>query len=292
MSSSRFVVISFAGFLSGYISAQSSAVTAVIQRPDISNTAEKQLKKSQSIKTTQTEPLPQLPQFPELSYAVLAEIDAPSKSPIDPNEDYYFGIHTNISEFQKASHEPFSPESEEESSLFSFPTDSYELDLLWPVDTRTISSAWGPRVRTTTVVIKTANGNRRVKRSFDGSHKGIDLTAPRGYGIFAAMDGHVVSVGRDRKLGFFVKIDHGDGLETLYGHNSVNLVKIGDFVQRGQIIAKVGSTGSSTGPHVHFEVRINGNAVNPAPWLNDTEVVSDEKRADNKQLSTNSHQKK
>ncbi|MCL1894190.1 MAG: M23 family metallopeptidase [Holophagaceae bacterium] len=106
------------------------------------------------------------------------------------------------------------------------------------------------------------------------------------------MDGHVVSVGRDRKLGFFVKIDHGDGLETLYGHNSVNLVKIGDFVQRGQIIAKVGSTGSSTGPHVHFEVRINGNAVNPAPWLNDTEVVSDEKRADNKQLSTNSHQKK
>jgi murein DD-endopeptidase MepM/ murein hydrolase activator NlpD len=90
------------------------------------------------------------------------------------------------------------------------------------------------------------------------------------------MDGRVAAIGRDRNLGNFVKIDHGNGVETLYGHNRVNLVAVNDIVRRGQIIATVGSTGRSTGPHVHFEVRINDQAVNPAPWLNDTEEISAE----------------
>jgi murein DD-endopeptidase MepM/ murein hydrolase activator NlpD len=90
------------------------------------------------------------------------------------------------------------------------------------------------------------------------------------------MDGRVVEAGRHRHLGRFIKIDHGNGLETLYGHNSANLVAVGDAVRRGQIIGKVGSTGRSTGPHVHFEVRINSVQVNPAPWLNDTEELSAE----------------
>jgi murein DD-endopeptidase MepM/ murein hydrolase activator NlpD len=162
--------------------------------------------------------------------------------------------------------------------------DPDNLDLLWPVETRTISSAWGPRIRTTTVVIKTSNGNRRVRRPYTSTHKGIDLTAPLGFSIFAAMDGRIIEVGRDKHLGRFIKIDHGNGVETLYGHNSANLVAVGDSVLRGQIIGKVGSTGRSTGPHVHFEVRIKGQNVNPGPWLNDTEELSAEILAYNEKV--------
>jgi murein DD-endopeptidase MepM/ murein hydrolase activator NlpD len=148
------------------------------------------------------------------------------------------------------------------------------LDLLWPVETRTISSAWGPRVRMMTTVVKTPAGSRRVSKPYTSSHKGIDFTAPLGHGVFAAMDGRVSRVGRGRALGNFVAIDHGNGVETVYGHNSANLVKAGDAVLRGQIIARVGNTGHSTGPHVHFEVRIDGRQVNPMPMLNDTEAIS------------------
>jgi murein DD-endopeptidase MepM/ murein hydrolase activator NlpD len=150
------------------------------------------------------------------------------------------------------------------------------LDLMWPVETRTISSGWGPRRRTATVIVKTPEGSRRISKPYTGSHKGIDLTAPQGHSIFAAMDGRVVGVGRDRMMGNYVTIDHGGGIETFYGHNKTNLVAIGEMVRRGQIIATVGSTGRSTGPHVHFEVRANGQQVNPAPFLNDVEELSPE----------------
>jgi len=109
-----------------------------------------------------------------------------------------------------------------------------------------------------------------------GSHKGIDLTAPLGTGIFAAMDGRVNAIGRDRAMGNYVSIDHGGGIETFYAHNKANLISMGEMVRRGQIIATVGSTGHSTGPHVHFEVRVNGQQVNPAPYINDTEELTPE----------------
>jgi murein DD-endopeptidase MepM/ murein hydrolase activator NlpD len=170
-----------------------------------------------------------------------------------------------------------------EHAPFQF-ADPDNLDFLWPVGTRTISSAWGPRIRTTTVVIKSPNGNRRVRRPYTSDHKGIDLTAPKGHSIFAAMDGRVSSIGRNSKLGNYVKIDHGNGVETIYGHNSANLVATNDIVRRGQIIARVGSTGRSTGPHLHFEVRINDQPINPAPWLNDTEEISAEILAHNEKF--------
>lgn len=94
-------------------------------------------------------------------------------------------------------------------------------------------------------------------------HEGIDFAATYGTGVFAAMPGKVVFSGRQPGYGKTVIIRHDDGSETLYAHNSSNLVKVGQQIDVRTPIAKVGSTGNSTGPHVHFEWRRNGQAVNP-----------------------------
>ena len=95
-------------------------------------------------------------------------------------------------------------------------------------------------------------------------HHGIDIAAPSGTPILATGGGTVVFSGwHDGGYGFMVIIDHGIGIETLYAHNSRNLVRVGDEVERGQRIALVGSTGRSTGPHVHYEVLVDGVPVDP-----------------------------
>lgn len=99
-------------------------------------------------------------------------------------------------------------------------------------------------------------------------HTGIDISARPGTPIMAMADGLVVFAGRRPGYGNIVEIRHGNGLETWYAHNRENRVKEGDLVSRGQVIGTVGSTGSSTGPHVHFEVRRNGQPVNPRTYLN------------------------
>lgn len=98
-------------------------------------------------------------------------------------------------------------------------------------------------------------------------HSGIDIGTPRGTTIVAATRGTVVSAGRLGGFGNTVIIDHGGGIMTLYAHNSRLLVTKGQEVMRGQRIALAGSTGMSTGPHLHFEVRINGKFVDPLPWV-------------------------
>ncbi len=98
-------------------------------------------------------------------------------------------------------------------------------------------------------------------------HTGLDIGAPMGANIVAANDGKVMSAGWQGGYGNAVMIDHGGGIVTLYGHNSKLLVKTGQTVKRGQSIAKAGSTGRSTGPHCHFEVRKNGKYVDPLPML-------------------------
>ena len=165
------------------------------------------------------------------------------------------------------------------------PADPDRLDLLWPVETRTISSAWGPRMRTKTIQVK----NQRKKRiRYKGRHKGVDLTAPIGTAVFAALDGQVITSGKHKAYGNYVVVDHGNGVSTVYAHHKLNLVREGDIVRRGQKIAEVGRTGNSTGPHLHFELRIDGLQRNPLPLLNDVEEIPAETAAQNATLGSNS----
>lgn len=122
-----------------------------------------------------------------------------------------------------------------------------------PVDAQWNASSYGWRVDPFT-------GERAM-------HEGVDFVATPGTGIRAAAAGVVVSAERHPQYGNLVEIDHGKDLTTRYAHASKFLVKVGQLVKRGQLVAEVGSTGRSTGPHLHFEVRIRGLAQNPDRFL-------------------------
>ncbi len=127
-------------------------------------------------------------------------------------------------------------------------------ELAWPVPGYTrITSNYGMRVHPITHQYKL--------------HTGVDIGAPEGANFIAANDGIVVRSEMNIAYGNMVIIDHGGGISTLYAHGSEILVQVGQTVKRGEPILKVGSTGYSTGPHAHFEVRINGITVNPLPYI-------------------------
>ena len=98
-------------------------------------------------------------------------------------------------------------------------------------------------------------------------HRGIDIGAGMGTDVLAAEAGTVVTAGWNNSYGYYITINHGNGYVTLYAHNSKLLVSKGETVSRGQVIAKCGSTGNSTGPHIHFEVSLNGNLQNPMNYF-------------------------
>jgi len=98
-------------------------------------------------------------------------------------------------------------------------------------------------------------------------HKGIDLAAPTGTPIRATADGVVEMADWFGGYGLYVQLDHGAAMETRYGHMSRIAVAQGQQVRKGDVIGYVGSTGRSTGPHLHYEVRVSGDAVNPLPYM-------------------------
>ena len=119
---------------------------------------------------------------------------------------------------------------------------------LWPVDGR-LRSAFGSRS-------DPLSGKRRF-------HTGVDLEVPSGTPVHATADGIVIGAKWSGAYGKLVKLDHGNGIETYYAHLSHFLVRPGQTVRRGQVIALSGRTGRVTGPHVHYEVRLRGTPVNP-----------------------------
>ncbi len=122
-----------------------------------------------------------------------------------------------------------------------------------PVTAAFNSSSYGWR-------IDPFNGNKAF-------HEGLDFTAETGTPIYAAAGGIISAAEQTPDYGKIVKIDHGSGLETRYAHASRLLVKAGERVEKGQKIAEVGSTGRSTGPHLHYEIRLNGNPLDPRKYL-------------------------
>jgi murein DD-endopeptidase MepM/ murein hydrolase activator NlpD len=109
-------------------------------------------------------------------------------------------------------------------------------------------------------------------------HEGIDFNAPPGTPVLAAADGVILSAGWDGDFGKLIEVDHGGGLTTRYAHLSRMDVKPGSVVKRGERIGAVGNTGRSTGPHLHFEVRMAGVAQNPAQFLAQGEEYAQLKR--------------
>ena len=131
--------------------------------------------------------------------------------------------------------------------------DGLYLGLLWPLKGKT-SSSYGKRIDPlSTDILK--------------HHSGLDLAAPQGTEVAAARAGQITFAGFRGDYGNLVIIRHSDEMETRYGHLSSIKVKKGAFVRPGQVLGTVGSTGRSTGYHLHFEVRISGRAADPSKWL-------------------------
>lgn len=147
-------------------------------------------------------------------------------------------------------------------------------ELAWPVPGYTrITSKYAMRVHPIT-------GQYKL-------HTGVDIGAPEGANFVAANDGIVTKAEYNTAYGNMVIIDHGGGISTLYAHGSETLVQVGQTVKRGDAVLKVGSTGYSTGPHAHFEVRINGITTDPLPYITNGLIPREETTTEEDTNTTN-----
>jgi murein DD-endopeptidase MepM/ murein hydrolase activator NlpD len=144
-------------------------------------------------------------------------------------------------------------DTEHSSDPMAAPRQAVSVPSVIPVEGARLTSPFG--VREHPIL-----GGRRA-------HKGVDLAAPRGTPVYAPADGYVKMAERFGSYGNFIELEHGGEMETRYGHLSGFNVKEGEQVHKGDVIGYVGSTGRSTGPHLHYEVRIAGQAVDPSPYM-------------------------
>jgi len=133
-----------------------------------------------------------------------------------------------------------------ENKLSHIPTE-------WPLQKSIITSFFGWRIHPV--------------KGYTKKHEGVDLKAKIGTKVFASASGVVSFSGYQRGYGYLVIINHDSGYETRYGHNSKLLINKGQKVRKGQVISLSGNSGVSTGPHVHFEIRLNGKTINPQTFL-------------------------
>ena len=140
------------------------------------------------------------------------------------------------------------------AKIINFGEDYSGGPMQWPIPGHyTITSNYGMRVHPITGVYKL--------------HTGVDISASMGTEFTAIANGVVVKAEYNSAYGNMVIIDHGGGVQTLYAHGSEIVANIGQVVNAGDVVLKVGSTGYSTGPHAHFEVRVNGNPMNPLDYV-------------------------
>lgn len=182
-------------------------------------------------------------------------------------DDYIYSLRMSESEIQKEYEELQKAEEEENARLEKLlrelakanQTEYVGGKFIWPVDTsiKRISSDYGWR----TYYYK--------GRKVTDFHRGIDIPAPTGTDIYAVQDGEVVLSQWHSSYGYYIIVDHGGGISTLYAHCSKLLKKVGDKVEQGDHIAEMGTTGQSTGPHLHIEVRVDGKHQDPIAngWL-------------------------
>lgn len=162
-------------------------------------------------------------------------------------------IQTEIEEYKKQMAE-IEIEIRKLSVAQSFGEDYIGGDMIWPIPNyKRITSEFGMRTHPITGIYSL--------------HTGTDVGAPIGAEFVAAASGVVTKAGYNKYYGNMVIIDHGGGVQTLYAHGSEIVAHLGDLVSKGDVVLKVGSTGYSTGAHAHFEIRINGEAVNPLDYI-------------------------
>lgn len=134
------------------------------------------------------------------------------------------------------------------------------IPLGYPVNAKRISSIFGRRT-------DPMNGQSAF-------HDGIDLSGKKGSAVRATADGKVIGRGYNDTYGWYVKVDHGNNYSTMYAHNSKIVARWGSQIKRGEVIALLGNTGRSTGPHLHYEIRRNGRPINPAKYLKINKLIS------------------
>ncbi|MEN8142250.1 MAG: M23 family metallopeptidase [Thermodesulfobacteriota bacterium] len=133
------------------------------------------------------------------------------------------------------------------------------IPLGYPINANRISSVFGRRT-------DPMNGQSAF-------HDGIDLSGKRGSDVRATADGKIVDRGYNDTYGWYVKVNHGNNYSTMYAHNSKIVARWGSQVKRGDVIAKVGNTGRSTGPHLHYEIRHKGRPINPSKYLKINKLI-------------------
>lgn len=230
----------------------------------------KQIEQAKESLETEHEELLELQEQTEAKQSSVEELMAAKQAEIKNVENKISAAESEISEYAKdlkaqedsikAIEAELKRQEEEakkkaETSGKTYKTQSIgDIKFIWPCPSSSrITSKFGSRTSPTA--------------GASSNHKGIDIGASTGSDIIAAASGEVVISTYSYSAGNYVMINHGGGVYTVYMHASKLLCKVGDTVKQGQVIAKVGSTGYSTGPHLHFGVRLNGTYVNPSQYV-------------------------